>query len=275
MEASEFSYMQGFLLRTSGLVLNDDKRYLLNSRLTPLARQHFDGDMTALVKAVRLSESGELAKQVVDAMTTNETLFFRDQYPFDALKEIVVPEIQAARRVRPEMRIWSAAASRGQEAYSIAITLSELLPMAERHVRIYGTDISEEALAYARAGLYSQMEVQRGMPIQHLIRFFDQDGSHWRVKAGLQKMVMFESANLVTDTVSYQARAKGPFDVVFLRNVLIYFSPEERKRVIDRIAKAMQPGAYLITGAAEIPEGNLSRWESILFKGKRVWRLLP
>ena len=272
MEASEFTYLQDFLLRASGLVLSDDKRYLLNSRLTPLARQHFNEDMKALVMAIKRSESGEMARKVVDAMTTNETLFFRDMYPFEALKEVIIPEMKSANR-SPDIRIWSAAASRGQEAYSIAITASEAMPMADRYVKIYGTDISDEALGYAKSGLYTQMEVQRGMPIQHLIRFFDQEGSHWKVKPNLQKMVAFEPANLVTDTIAYQARPKGPFHVVFLRNVLIYFSPQERKKVIDRIAKTMHPGGYLITGAAEIPDGNLSKWESIIFKGKRLWKL--
>lgn len=273
MDDMDFNYIQSFLLKRSGLVLNSDKKYLLDTRLQPLARKHALADIKALIQAVRRDENGTLALAVIDAMTTNETLFFRDQYPYEALKTLIFPELHMKKGMRGPIKIWSAASSRGQEAVSIAISAIESMPNAEKHVRILGTDLSKEALAYAKAGVYTQMEVQRGMPVKQLIRFFQQDGVNWRLTSELKHMLHFESANLVADGVVHQAKAKGPFDIVFLRNVLIYFSVDERKRVIDRVARCMNPGGYLITGAAEIVEGIQSRWESVMFKGKRLWKL--
>ncbi|MDX8382032.1 MAG: CheR family methyltransferase [Ghiorsea sp.] len=171
---------------------------------------------------------------------------------------------------------WSAAASRGQEAYSVAITANESVPQASKRVKIFGSDLSVEAINYAKKGLYSQMEVQRGMPVKRLVHFFKHNDKEkvWHISDNIKNMVHFQNGNLTDDGLVMQARRHGPFDVVFLRNVLIYFTPDERKKVVDRIARVMNKGGYLITGAAEIPSGNSSKWEHVLFKGKRLWKLL-
>lgn len=272
MNDSEFRYMQDFLLRKIGLSLGDEKQYLINSRVTRLMREFSLSTVGDLVRKIRADENGELAAHVLDLMTTNETLFFRDQYPFDALRDFIFPELTHAKGLHAPIKIWSAASSTGQEAFSIAMTANESVPEASR-VKLLGTDYSMKAVEYARDAIYSQMEVQRGLPIKLLLRFFDQDGSKWMVRPELKKMVQFTLANLVEDTLVTQVRRHGPFDVVFCRNVLIYFTPDERKRVVDRIARCMNPGGYFISGATETPEGVVSKWEQVLFKGKRLWKL--
>jgi len=272
MQQSQFRYMQEFLLRKIGLSLNEDKQYLIKSRVSRLLREHKLADADALARAVRRDENSALAHQVLDAMTTNETLFFRDQYPFEAMRDMIFPELTHAKGRHGKIKVWSAASSTGQEACSIAMTASESVPEPGR-VHILGTDFSAKAVEYAKDGVYSQMEVQRGMPIKQLIRFFDQDGNRWAVRPELKQMMHFDHANLVEDSLTSKVRKYGPFDVVFCRNVLIYFSPEERALVIDRIARCMNRGGYFISGATETPEGKVSRWNQVMFKGKRLWQL--
>ncbi|MDQ6964271.1 MAG: protein-glutamate O-methyltransferase CheR [Mariprofundales bacterium] len=274
MTDREFQYMSSFLLKTSGIVVSADKMYLLRSRMQPLLRKYKFSSLDMLSQEVRKNERGELAHAVVDAMTTNETLFFRDQYPYEALKTLIFPEIVHSKGGGKRINIWSAASSRGQEGISIALTAMESVPQADRRVRILGTDLSDEALAYANEGLYTQMEVQRGMPVKLLIRFFNQEGTNWRVCPELKAMLTFKKGNLVSDQLSSVVRPHGPFDIVFLRNVLIYFTVDERKRVIDRIASHMTKGSYLITGATEVAQGVRSKWEMVTFKNKRLWKLL-
>ena len=273
MQPLEFKFMQEFLLRKIGLSLNNDKQYLIKSRMTRLLREHGLDDVNALSREVRQQPDSDLARQVLDAMTTNETLFFRDQYPFDALRDLIFPELTAAKGVNGKIKVWSAASSTGQEACSIAMTANESVPGAGR-VHILGTDFSTKAVATANKGVYSQMEVQRGLPIKQLVRFFEQDGNRWNVRPELKKMMQFQHANLVDDQLSMLVRSHGPFDVVFCRNVLIYFTPQERANVVDRIARNMHKGGYFISGATETPEGKTSRWQQVLFKGKRLWKLL-
>ncbi|MDX8409908.1 MAG: protein-glutamate O-methyltransferase CheR [Mariprofundales bacterium] len=273
MTDREFDYMSAFLLKSSGIVTQRDKMYLLRSRLQPLLRKHKIDSLDKLAQEVRRNEMGPLAHEVVDAMTTNETLFFRDMYPYEALKTLIFPELVHSKGMGKPINIWSAASSRGQEALSIALTAMESVPQADRRVRILGTDLSDEALAYASDALYTQMEVQRGMPVKMLIRFFNQEASNWRVRPELTSMMTFKKGNLVSDQLSGTVRTHGPFDIVFLRNVLIYFTVEERKRVIDRIAANMVKGSYLITGATEVAQGVRSQWEMVTFKNKRLWKL--
>ncbi|MDQ6989495.1 MAG: protein-glutamate O-methyltransferase CheR [Mariprofundaceae bacterium] len=273
MRSTEFNWFRTFLEQQSGIIISEDKLYLVQSRLKPLLRQHQISDLNQLAKHIKYHASSDISQQAIDAMTTNETLFFRDQYPYDALETLVFPELSHAKGISSPIHIWSAAASRGQEAYSIAIAANESIAQAQKRVRILGTDLSPTAIAYAKAAIYSQMEVQRGMPVTRLVRFFSQQGTHWHVAKDIKNMVQFETANLTEDKLVSQVRRFGPFDVVFLRNVLIYFSAEERKKVIDRIARSMRKGGYLITGATETPEGLNSKWEAVLFKGKRLWKL--
>jgi len=274
MQEAQFKYIREFLLRHSGLVLDAEKMYLLRSRLQVVVRNNKLDSLNAIAAELRRNESGPIAKQVVDAMTTNETLFFRDKYPYDALKTFIFPELMQGVGMSKKIRIWSAASSRGQEPYSIAITASESVPRAETHVQITGTDISPTALEYAKHGLYTQMEVQRGMPVKLLVRFFSQEDMCWRVRPELRKMLKFQPANLISPKLVHSVRGAQPYDLVFCRNVLIYFSVEERRRVIDRIAQCMRKGGYLITGATEPATGIHSRWEAIRFENRNLWKLL-
>jgi len=272
MQSSEFRFLQEFLLRRIGLSLDDNKEYLIKSRTSRLLREHKLADANALARQIRINEHSELTQQFLDAMTTNETLFFRDQYPFEALRDMIFPELTHAKGRHGKIKVWSAASSTGQEACSIAMTASESVPEPGR-VHILGTDFSAKAVAYAQAGVYSQMEVQRGMPIKQMVRFFDQDGNRWAVRPELKAMMHFDYANLIEDSLVSKVRKHGPFDVVFCRNVLIYFTPEERALVLDRIARCMHRGGYFVSGATETPEGRISQWKQVMFKGKRLWQL--
>ena len=270
MQAPQFEFLRDFLLRESGLVVEEHKMYLLRSRLQPLLREHGLKDLNELADAIRQRRNADLARAVVDAMTTNETLFFRDGYPFEALRERMLPDCM---RHGGPVRIWSAAASTGQEAWSIAITAAESMPGAASRVRILGTDISESALAKAREAAYTRMEVGRGMPPELLARYFDEDDRVWRVKPAIRGMVSFRHANLVAPTMPEEMRPHGPFDIVFCRNVLIYFDVDTRRNVVDNIARCMREGGWLVGGATEIPNGRRSRWEPEAFGNRNLWRL--
>jgi len=268
-----FTYLQDFLLRRSGLVLADDKAYLIRSRVQVLLRKFDIVDINTLVMRIKRQEKGDIAKALIDEMTTNETLFFRDNYPFEALKKIIFPALNDTGGMHSPVKIWSAASSRGQEPYSIAMLAAEVLPNATQRVKILATDLSEQAVNYGKSGIYSQIEVKSGLGEKQLSRFFSKQGETWQVRQDLKRMMTFQEANLVDDAVVMRARSYGPFDIVFCRNVLIYFSPEERKNVIDRLAKTMKPHAYLLTGAADRVAGHASKWKSMMFQGKRIWQL--
>lgn len=273
MDKSKFEYIRDFLRRRSGLVLDESKAYLLETRMFPVMKQHDLGSLDELADAVRRNEESAVALDAVHAMTTNETLFFRDKYPFDALQKHIFPELEKRLSAFDKVNIWSAACSKGQEPYSIAMTAIQSLSNANRRVRITASDLDRQILKYAEEGKYTQMEVQRGLPIQQLVRYFDQHGEAWKIRDELRNLVMFRYANLISDTLLQDLAVNGAFHIVFCRNVLIYFDPEERMRVIDRIASAMAPESYLITGAAETVKGVHSRWEVFEFEGRRLWRM--
>lgn len=273
MKEHKFTWFREFLERKSGIVITKEKAYLVKSRLQPILVKHDADDLNALILKIKQQENSPLAAEAIDLMTTNETLFFRDGYPFTALKEHIIPEINQSRGVTSSINIWSAASSRGQEAYSIAMTACEAMPNARQRVQIVGTDLSVESVAFAKQGSYSEIEVKRGVSMPRLNKFFRPAGASWVVNDDLRAMASFYEGNLVSDTLVTQIRRFGSFDVVFLRNVLIYFSIEERRRVIDRIAKTMRKGGYLITGAADLPEGNTSKWQRVDVQRQRIWRL--
>ncbi|WP_019962282.1 CheR family methyltransferase [Woodsholea maritima] len=229
--------------KRSGLVLGPEKGYLIESRLAPVARAEGMASVEALVDAMRMDQ--RLAKVVTEALCTHETFFFRDRTPFDMFQNVIIPAMGPART--SNLRIWSAACSSGQEPYSLAILANE---MGRVRPDILATDISPNVLEKAKAGLYSQFEVQRGMAIQRLVKHFDQMGDSWKIKPMLRQMVRFEVLNLLDDF-----RHLGKFDVVFCRNVLIYFDVEDKRRVLERIANQLQPDGFLILGAAETVVG--------------------
>lgn len=250
MTPEDFDYLRKMLRERSGLVLSVDKQYLAESRLLPLARRHGFASVGELVAQLKMP-SCTLATEVVDAMTTNETFFFRDKIPFELLRDSVMPALLTARSHTKRVRIWCTAASTGQEPYSIAMTLREMgARLAGFQVDILATDLVVGALDRARNGLYTQFEVQRGLPIQLLIKYFTKVGEMWQIAPELRAMVQFRPLNLLYDFTTL-----GLFDLVFCRNVLIYFDQSTKVSVLDRIARQMPDDGFLILGAAETVVG--------------------
>ena len=251
MTPQDYDFIRKILKERSGLVLGPDKQYLLESRLLPLVRKGGFSDLAGLIAAVRAAPSSPLVTAVVEGMTTNESLFFRDKLPFDNFREVVMPALLEARQRTKFLRIWCAAAATGQEPYSLAMTLKEMsVRLAGWRVEIFATDLSSDALERAKAGLYSQFEVQRGLPIQMLVKYFTKVGEQWQVVPELRDMVRFRHANLLHDFSSF-----GLFDVVFCRNVLIYFDPATKSSVLNRMARSVASDGYLLLGAAETVVG--------------------
>jgi chemotaxis protein methyltransferase CheR len=242
----DYEYLRKVLKDRSGLDLSADKQYLVESRLLPLARRANLSGIPELVQKMR-SGGEQLTGQVVEAMTTNETFFFRDKIPFDHLRDGILPGLIKSRASRRSLRIWSAACSTGQEPYSIAMCLREYGPaLAGWRIEIVATDLSQEVLEKSKAGLYSQFEVQRGLPIQLLVKYFNQLGELWQLSADIRGMVQHRQLNLLQDFSHL-----GKFDVIFCRNVLIYFDQDTKASIFERLAKVMEPDGTLLLGAAE------------------------
>jgi chemotaxis protein methyltransferase CheR len=250
-----FDTIANLLKARSGLAIGRDKLYLLDTRLAPILKRHELRDLTALAERLRMPRMDVLAQEVVEAMTTNESLFFRDDKPFEHVRTQALPRLHAARPPGTPLRIWSAASSSGQEAYSLAMTLTDMrATLGDRRVEIIGTDIAREQLARAREGLYSQFEVQRGLPMQMLVKHFRKEANGWRVAEPIRRMVEFREWNLLADL-----RPLGRFDLVFCRNVLIYFDQPTKAKVLDAIAGLMAPDGMLYLGGAETVLGITSR----------------
>jgi len=247
----DYDYLRKLLKERSGLTLSADKQYLVESRLLPVAREASVDGLSGLVQKLKSPGSEALIVKVVEAMTTNESFFFRDKIPFDHFRDVIMPALLTARAKERHIRIWCAAASTGQEPYSLAICLKEMAAkIAGWRIEIIGTDLSTEVLEKAKAGIYSQFEVQRGLPIQMLVKYFTQLGESWQVAPELRAMVQYKPLNLL-----HSLSQLGSFDVVFCRNVLIYFDQDTKTDVFDRLARVMQPDGFLILGAAETVVG--------------------
>lgn len=251
MTPAEFEFLQKFLKDRSGLVLSNDKQYLVESRLLPLSKaQKLDG-LGPLIRILQRGGSSKLADDVVEAMTTNESFFFRDKTPFEHFNDTMLPALLQSRARTKTLKIWCAAASSGQEPYSLGICLKEAgAKMAGWRTRILGTDLSMEVLEKAKAGLYSQFEVQRGLPIQMLLKYFDQKGDLWQISPELRAMIEWRKLNLLESFAHL-----GEFDILFCRNVLIYFDQPTKTQVLDRLAKMIPEDGYLVLGAAETVVG--------------------
>jgi len=251
MTPHDFDFLRRMLKERSGLVLSAEKDYLLESRLLPLARRHGMTSLGELATRLRQPGSASLAIAVTEAMTTNETFFFRDRIPFDHLRDTVIPALVAARSREKRIRIWCTAAASGQEPYSIAMLLKALGGQLNGfRVDIVATDLSADVIDRAKAGIYSQFEVQRGLPIQLLVKYFSKSGDAWEIVPELRGMVQFRTLNLLNDFSPL-----GQFDVVFCRNVLIYFDQPTKVGVLERIARQMPRDGYLMLGAAETVVG--------------------
>ena len=251
MTPQDFEYLRKLLRERSGLVLSAEKQYLAESRLVPVARRHSIATLGELVAKLKAAEQSPLATDVIEAMATNETFFFRDKLPFDHFRDTVLPALITARAREKRIRIWCTAASTGQEPYSLAMVLREFgAKLAGFRIEIIATDISADVLARAKAGIYSQFEVQRGLPIQLLVKFFSQVGETWQIAPEIRAMVQFRPLNLLKDF-----SALGTFDMVFCRNVLIYFDQDTKIGVLNRLAAQLPADGFLMLGAAETVVG--------------------
>ncbi len=259
MTPLDYDYLRKCLKERSGLVLSADKQYLVESRLLPVARKAGRANLGELVAALKAAHEPALMTAVVEAMTTNESFFFRDKTPFEHFRLTIMPALLAARKNSRVIRIWCAAAACGQEPYSLAMCVKEMEPqIAGWRIELFATDLSGEVLEKAKAGLYTQFEVQRGLPIQLLVRHFAQIGELWQVAPDIRAMVKYRQFNLLADFSQL-----GMFDLVFCRNVLIYFDQATKTDVLHRLARVVAHDGYLVLGAAETVVGLTDRFKVV------------
>ncbi len=257
MKPDDFAFFTKYIYDQTGLVLGPDKMYLIESRLAPLARKYNVANIDLLVGQLRSARTSDLQRDIVDAMMTNESFFFRDGKPFDQFRQLVLPGLLQSRAAKKSFRIWCAAASTGQEPYTLAMILKEeAAKLAGWRVEIVGTDISHDALERAKSGLYTQFEVQRGLPIQLLVKYFKQQGDKWQIAPEIRSAVQYRSFNLLTEFASL-----GSFDVIFCRNVLIYFDQKTKGTILDRMAKLLPADGLLYLGGAETVLGVTERFQ--------------
>lgn len=266
---ADFDYVSHLVTQRSAIVLTPEKTYLVESRLTPLARDLGFESISGLVQGMRTGlNRSAIENQVVEALTTNETSWFRDMHPFDAMRQVILPDLLVRNASLKSLRIWSAACSTGQELYSITMLLdSEFPQLAEWNQHLIGTDLSPKVVQRAKSGRFSGLEVNRGLPAQLLVKYFERDGRDYEISAALRRKVSFEEQNLVTP---WPRRA--PFDVVFLRNVLIYFDIEKKREVLRNMWSALAPGGYLVLGAAETIQGLTDYFTSVPVGGSVVFQ---
>jgi|APTNR8051073442_1049403.scaffolds.fasta_scaffold15852_3 chemotaxis protein methyltransferase CheR len=270
MIPADIEFLSTLIRQRSGISISSDKAYLLDNRLTPIVEQRKLGSIPALVAALRGGRDDALARDVVEAMTTNETLFFRDSKPFDLLRTEFLPALTAVRLSSRTLKIWSCACSTGQEPYSVAMLLKEEAPkLADWRINIVATDIARSVLNKARKGVYTQFEVQRGMPIKLLVKYFKQIGANWEIDPSIRSMVEFRENNITQD-----APPLPSFDVIFCRNLLIYFEQDLKRRILDKLAAALAPDGVLFLGGAESVFGLTERLEPA--PGQRgAYRIAP
>jgi chemotaxis protein methyltransferase CheR len=257
LSQSDFEFVSAMVRREAAIVLAPGKEYLVEARLIPVARQVGAASVAEFLANLQRKPNPADQRRIIDALTTNETSWFRDREPFTALTDVVLPELIKSRATTRKLRLWSAASSSGQEAYSLAITLQEQLPAGWQY-EIMGSDISTEMVKRAEAAEYSQVEVNRGLPASQLVQYFERAGAHWRIAQHLRRNVSFKHMNLTTPLP-----AMAPFDVIFLRNVLIYFDVATKKSVLRNVARLLRPDGWLFLGAAETTIGIDDNYERV------------
>jgi chemotaxis protein methyltransferase CheR len=270
LTADEFTFFADFLRRESAISVGPDKRYLVESRLTPLALTLGYADSSALVNELRRPLADKsLRNRAVEVMTTNETSFFRDMRPFEVLRTTLVPEALRRNEATRQLRIWSAGASTGQELYSVAMLLDQQFPqLAGWTVTLYGTDLSEQVLAKARAARYSALEVNRGLPAALLVTYFSRDGNEYVLDHRIRARCQFEVMNLTSPW-----RVMPRFDIVFCRNVLIYFDVDAKRTVLERIRAHLSEDGVVLLGAAETTLGVVDDYVAVPMGGTVVYRV--
>ena len=257
LSAADFTFVSALVRREAAIVLAPGKEYLVEARLIPVARQVGAASVAEFLANLQRRPNPADQRRIIDALTTNETSWFRDREPFSALTDVVLPELVRTRGTNRKLRLWSAASSSGQEAYSLAITLQEHLPTGWSY-EIMGSDISTEMIKRAEAAEYSQVEVNRGLPAAQLVQYFERAGAHWRITPALRRNVSFKLMNLTAPLPPLP-----PFDVIFLRNVLIYFDVATKKSVLRNVARLLRPDGWLFLGAAETTIGIDDNYERV------------
>jgi chemotaxis protein methyltransferase CheR len=267
LSQSDFAFVSTLVRREASIVLAPGKEYLVEARLIPVARQVGAASVAEFLAGLQRRPNSADQRRIVDALTTNETSWFRDREPFTALTDVVLPELVKSRAANRKVRVWSAASSSGQEAYSLAITLQESLPTGWSY-EIMGSDISTEMVKRAEAAEYSQVEVNRGLPAAQLVQYFERTGAHWRVSPHLRRNISFRLMNLTAPLPPMP-----PFDVIFLRNVLIYFDVATKKTVLRNVARLLRPDGWLFLGAAETTIGIDDNYERVAAGRTSAYRI--
>jgi chemotaxis protein methyltransferase CheR len=267
LTATSFDWVRQLVHRESAIVLQPGKEYLVEARLLPMAQQRGLSGVSELVESVRNRPDAATTRRIVEALTTNETSWFRDGDPFTALTSTVLPSLLGDRRPEERLNIWSAACSSGQEPYTIAMLLSDALPDAARRVSITATDLSREMVERTRSGRFSQLEVNRGLPASMLVRHFTRAGNEWEISPTLRRMITTTECNLAAPLPRM-----GPFDVVYLRNVLIYFDLATKQGILRRVRQLMRPDGWLFLGAAETTLGVDDNWERVVLGRGSAYR---
>jgi len=264
----EFEYLQDVLHKHSAIVLSEDKHYLVEARLAPIARDLGFDTVEEVVREMKRGTDRALQERVVEAMTTNETSWFRDIHPFNALRDTIFPEIIERNKSNRTLSVWSAASSTGQELYSIALLLDSHFPEVEYwNLELLGTDLNNTVLERARAGSFSGLEINRGLPATMIARYFARDGANFVIHEKLRSKVTFRKLNLAAPWVGLPV-----FDIIFLRNVLIYFDPQTKKQILESAARQLRPGGYLAMGGAESPLGITDCFETVAIGGATFYR---
>jgi len=260
VDPAGYAYLQRLMLEETGTILEPGKEYLVEARLHALAQREGCASASALLEALQTEEiPGRLHRWVIEAMLNGETSFFRDHYPFEALRTSILPELMGRRAAVKTLHVWSAATASGQEAYSLAMLILESAPaFQDWRIRILATDVSESMLERARAGVYRQIEVNRGLPAPCLVKYFERSGQDWKVKEHVRSMVEFDHVNLARPWP-----ALPQLDVIFLRNVLLYFSSQARRTILEGVTRHLRPDGYLFLGGGETVLALDRTYESI------------
>ncbi len=265
----DLDYVRDLVRTRSAIVLESDKAYLVQSRLDPVAKKEGVGSLTELVQKLRLAPYGALHETVVEAMTTNETSFFRDLSPFEALRDVLLPEIIARKGLSRHLNVWCGASSSGQEPYSMMFTILEHFPeLQDWVIQFIATDLSEEMLEKCRQGKYTQLEINRGLPITLLTKFFSKRGMSWQVQEDVRQRIQFKQMNLIGPWLPFST-----IDIVFLRNVMIYFDTDTKKQILGNIRKIIDPNGYLILGGSETTINLDDEYERVVVSGISCYRV--
>jgi chemotaxis protein methyltransferase CheR len=269
LDAGNFDYVCTLLRAQSGIVLKEGKEYLVETRLTPVAKQAGYASLNGLISQLRSRASSDLHAKVVEALMTNETQFFRDTHPFDALATKILPELIHRRSAERQLNLWCAAASSGQEPYSMAMLLADAFPqLANWNVRCVASDFSDEMLERARQGRYGQLEVNRGLPDAALAKYFRKQGTQWQIAESIRRQIEFRNINLILDWPSLP-----PMDIILIRNVLIYFDVETKQSILAKIRQVLKPDGYMFLGTAETTLNLDAAFQQVHFDKTVCYRL--